>query len=261
MVARALRLLWAYRVIRWSLSFVFLYSGATKLADPGAFAVLIDAYGILPDALLMPVAVGLPTLEVAAAIGLIMDIRGPLAVIGALLAVFMAVLAYGLWMGLDVDCGCFGPDDIESRAYHGLREAFYRDLAMMAGIFCLYGWRYFRSIRPVGYPCISTGDERRIENEQLGQDEVCVDRPGSFYVHGRRDRVGRRLFEENSHSKRSPLAGRPDHVNGYKLIGTEELKVWIDAKKDILIVDTMPYEDSYKKSTCQARQFLFPSRR
>ena len=36
-------------------------------------------------------------------------------------------------------------------------------------------------------------------------------------------------------------------AGGYKLVGTEELKSWIDAKKDILIVDTMPYEDSYKK--------------
>jgi thiosulfate/3-mercaptopyruvate sulfurtransferase len=34
---------------------------------------------------------------------------------------------------------------------------------------------------------------------------------------------------------------------GYKILATEELKGWIDQKKDMLIVDTMPYEDSYKK--------------
>ena len=34
---------------------------------------------------------------------------------------------------------------------------------------------------------------------------------------------------------------------GYDLVTTEELKNWIDSGKDILIVDTMPYEDSYKK--------------
>ncbi len=33
----------------------------------------------------------------------------------------------------------------------------------------------------------------------------------------------------------------------YKVISTAELKGWIDQKKDILIVDTMPYDDSYKK--------------
>lgn len=34
---------------------------------------------------------------------------------------------------------------------------------------------------------------------------------------------------------------------GYKIVSTEELKAWIDQKKNMLIVDTMPYEDSYKK--------------
>ena len=145
----ALASIWTYRLIRWLWSFVFLYAGATKLADPKAFAALIDAYGIVPDQLLMPVAVGLPLLEVATAIGLIADVRGSLAVISGLMAVFIAILVYGIRMGLDVDCGCFGPEDIESRAYHGLREALYRDLAMAVGIVYLYGWRRFRSVGPM----------------------------------------------------------------------------------------------------------------
>ena len=33
----------------------------------------------------------------------------------------------------------------------------------------------------------------------------------------------------------------------YKVVTTPELKGWIDQKKEMLIVDTMPYEDSYKK--------------
>ena len=52
---------------------------------------------------------------------------------------------------------------------------------------------------------------------------------------------------------------RQTAAGGYKLVGTEELKGWIDAKKDMLIVDTMPYEDSYKKEHIPgAKQFLFP---
>lgn len=35
---------------------------------------------------------------------------------------------------------------------------------------------------------------------------------------------------------------------GYDVVNTAELKKWIDEKKDILIVDTMPLEDSYKKN-------------
>jgi len=46
---------------------------------------------------------------------------------------------------------------------------------------------------------------------------------------------------------------------GYKIVSTPELRVWLDEKKDMLIVDTMPYEDSYKKQHIPgAVQFEFP---
>jgi uncharacterized membrane protein YphA (DoxX/SURF4 family) len=140
---------WAYTVARCALAAVFLWAGTAKLADPRAFATLIDAYGLVPAPLLMPLAIGLPAAEVIAAVGLLADIRGALAVISTLLTLFISVLVYGIRMGLDVDCGCFAPEDIESRAYHGLRAALERDLVMAAGIAFLYGWRRFGSLRPV----------------------------------------------------------------------------------------------------------------
>ncbi|MBW2195505.1 MAG: rhodanese-like domain-containing protein [Deltaproteobacteria bacterium] len=46
---------------------------------------------------------------------------------------------------------------------------------------------------------------------------------------------------------------------GYKIVTTDELKAWIDQNKDMVIVDTMPYEKSYKKNHVEsAVQFLFP---
>ena len=46
---------------------------------------------------------------------------------------------------------------------------------------------------------------------------------------------------------------------GYDVVTTEELKKWIDSGKDMVIVDTMPYEDSFKKNHVPgAVQFLFP---
>jgi rhodanese-related sulfurtransferase len=46
---------------------------------------------------------------------------------------------------------------------------------------------------------------------------------------------------------------------GYDVVSTEELKQWIDSGKDMVIVDTMPYEASYKKNHVPgAVQFLFP---
>lgn len=46
---------------------------------------------------------------------------------------------------------------------------------------------------------------------------------------------------------------------GYDVISTEELHKAIEAGGDMLIIDTMPYEDSYKKNHIPgAKQFLFP---
>lgn len=46
---------------------------------------------------------------------------------------------------------------------------------------------------------------------------------------------------------------------GYKILTTAELKGWIDQKKPMLIVDTMPYEDSFKKQHIPgAVQMEFP---
>jgi len=128
---------------------IFIYAGSVKLLEPKTFAVLIEAYGIVPDFLLMPLAVALPALEVITGIGLVFDIEGCVAMIAGLLALFIAILSYGIWMGLDVDCGCFGPEDPETEAFHGLRWSLYRDLVMMAGVVILYGWRRYRAIKPV----------------------------------------------------------------------------------------------------------------
>lgn len=46
---------------------------------------------------------------------------------------------------------------------------------------------------------------------------------------------------------------------GYELISMKDLKAKIDGKEDMLIIDTMPYEASYKKQHIPtAVQFLFP---
>ena len=46
---------------------------------------------------------------------------------------------------------------------------------------------------------------------------------------------------------------------GYDVVGTLELKQWIDTGRDLVIVDTMPLDASYKKNHVPgAVQFLFP---
>jgi len=48
---------------------LFLYAGINKLLDPRSFSIVIDAFGLVPDPLIMTVAVALPILEILAAVG------------------------------------------------------------------------------------------------------------------------------------------------------------------------------------------------
>lgn len=140
---------WIYRGVRIVYVVLFLYAGINKLLEPRSFAIVIDAFGLVPDPLIMPIAVALPILEIVAAVGLVFDVRGSLGLVTGLLVFFMAVVSYGLWMGLDIDCGCFGPGDLEGEAYSGLRPALYRNLLLTVGIAYLYTWRFMRDFRPV----------------------------------------------------------------------------------------------------------------
>ena len=142
---------WIYRVGRLILGMIFLYSGISKLIDPQSFAVIIEAFGLVPEILIDPIALGLPVLEIIVAFGLLFDIRGSLAVTTALMVLFIAILGYAIHMGLDIDCGCFGPDDPEAEAFHGLRLALCRDGVIMVGIIYLYIWRWTNSVKPVEF--------------------------------------------------------------------------------------------------------------
>ena len=137
--------IWPYRGVRIILAVIFLWAGVVKILDPDSFAIILEAYELLPNSWIMPVAVGLPALEILAAIGLLFDLRGSLVVVTGLLVLFLAILSYGIWLGLDIDCGCFGPGDPEGEAYKGLRPALYRDIVLLAGVAYLYVWRLRRS--------------------------------------------------------------------------------------------------------------------
>jgi uncharacterized membrane protein YphA (DoxX/SURF4 family) len=155
-----------YKISRLILGGIFIYAGSIKLLEPKTFVILIEAYGIVPESLLMPVAIILPILEVAAGIGLLFDIEGTLSMIAGLVVLFIAILGYGIWMGLDVDCGCFGSENPESEAFHGLKASLYRDLIILSGIVFIYIWRRYRSIRPVKITLIikNTMGKRRTDD-------------------------------------------------------------------------------------------------
>ncbi|MBU1139170.1 MAG: DoxX family membrane protein [Proteobacteria bacterium] len=134
-------LTWMARISRWLISVPFLYAGITKLADPQSFAVVIAGFGLLPEPLLMPAALLLPLLEIIVAAGLLCNVRICLPAAATLMILFIAVLSYGIRLGLDVDCGCFGPEDPE-QAYHNLWSALFRDLGFLIPILYLFWFQY-----------------------------------------------------------------------------------------------------------------------
>ncbi|MDK9708840.1 MAG: DoxX family protein [Desulforhopalus sp.] len=138
-------LLWGDRLARWGIAMVFGYAAVPKLLDVQGFAKIIEAYGILADFLILPVAIILPVIEVVLAIGLLCN--GWTSKVGsmALLLLFIALLSYSIWVGLDIDCGCFGPEDPEYSAFHGLRTALLRDVGMCLPL--IYSFWYHRKKR------------------------------------------------------------------------------------------------------------------
>lgn len=132
--------IWPYRIARLILAVVFVWAGTTKLMAPKAFSQLIAEYGLVPENLLLAVAIGLPVLELLAGLGLIFDFRGCLEITTALILLFIGILWFGILKGLDLDCGCFSPEELGQ--YNGLKDALYRDLLFLLLAVYLFWWRW-----------------------------------------------------------------------------------------------------------------------
>jgi uncharacterized membrane protein YphA (DoxX/SURF4 family) len=132
-----------YHLLRLGLAAIFIYAGLLKLLNPRVFAHALAQYELLPDALLPLVALGLPAAEVLAGLGLVLDLRFSLLAIQGMLLLFLLVLGYAIFRGLDIDCGCFTMDELAERS--SVQAAFFRDVVMMGGVFFLLWARQFRS--------------------------------------------------------------------------------------------------------------------
>jgi hypothetical protein len=101
----------AERGAQFALGAIFAAAGALKWADPRALADGIHAYRILPPALIDPLALGLPVLEIVLGVCLAAGWRARRAALGILLLslVFLAALLQARLRRLDLQCACFGP--------------------------------------------------------------------------------------------------------------------------------------------------------
>ncbi len=92
---------------------VFVDAGLAKLRHRSVVPGVVANYRLLPDALVAPVAAGLPVAELGLGLGLIAGVfvGGPLRLLGvlaaALLVVFAAAMAVNIRRGRrSIDCGC-----------------------------------------------------------------------------------------------------------------------------------------------------------
>jgi len=123
------------RLSRGALAVVMIWAAVSKLGDPPGFAQTIFAYGLLPMALIAPLALALPWLEALTALGLLLGVarRSAAALILALMLAFMGGLGFNLAKGNPVDCGCFGASKAQrtrEQRLFDMKMAMLRDLGL-----------------------------------------------------------------------------------------------------------------------------------
>jgi len=108
------RIRWIGLALRVLLGGAFLYAAWLKLREPWMlFAMAVDAYQLLPQWAVILVARTLPWAELLLGLLLIAGkwMRFTSAAVSALLAGFLAMMAFTYLKGMQIDCGCFGSGD------------------------------------------------------------------------------------------------------------------------------------------------------
>ncbi|MFC0625187.1 MauE/DoxX family redox-associated membrane protein [Kribbella deserti] len=133
---------WFSTLARLVLGAVMLVAGALKIGDPEQSRLAVAAYELLPKALEQPIGWGLPFVEVA--IGLLLIVgygtRAAAAVSAVLMVVFIAAVASAWARGLAIDCGCFGGGGKVAPGQTKYLQEILRDLGLLA----LAVWLWFR---------------------------------------------------------------------------------------------------------------------
>ena len=95
----------------------------------GAFIKILSSCSLLPDALIFPVAIGLPVAQLVAGVGLVFDLRGSLKVSCCVLLMSLAVLAYGILPNVNPDCSFFPAEPM--LPHKSLPSALLRDAGLL----------------------------------------------------------------------------------------------------------------------------------
>ena len=96
-------------VVRTLLGAVFIYSCAGKIADPSAFAAVVANYQLLSPHWVSLTAVIFPWIEAVCGLALISGRyeNGAALLVSLMMALFIGIMLYNSYRGLNVACGCF----------------------------------------------------------------------------------------------------------------------------------------------------------
>jgi len=130
-----------YHLSRLILAGIFIYAGVTKGNNPVEFAGQVANYQLLPYAWNYLVAATLPYLELLCGTLLLLNkrVRPALLVLFALNLIFMLALGSLIVRGIDIDCGCFGPEAAEKTSP---ALALLRDTGIMVLLILTWTLRY-----------------------------------------------------------------------------------------------------------------------
>ncbi|MFJ1702374.1 MauE/DoxX family redox-associated membrane protein [Kitasatospora sp. NPDC088346] len=133
---------WFGLVVRLALAVVWGWAGLAKVSDPAEAAQAVRAYEILPESLVKPIGYGLPFLELALAVLLLIGLGTRIvAVISAvLLLAFIGGIASAWARGISIDCGCFGGGGTVDASKTEYLQEILRD----SGFLLLALWLIFR---------------------------------------------------------------------------------------------------------------------
>lgn len=109
---------------------VFVYAGVLKAWNPQAFLDDVRSFDLLGDPWAAWLAMGLPWLEIFAGLAIMTGLLrcGGLLVLNGALGVFLAVIAFSWYRGIDIRCGCFGSAEASSNYV----ELIVRDVLLLA---------------------------------------------------------------------------------------------------------------------------------
>lgn len=106
-------ILWITKIF---IGLIFVLSGIEKIAEPAGFSDAIANYKLMPNFIINFFAISIPWIELVCGILLIFNknIKENAFIYISLMSIFTIMVLIAVLRGLDIDCGCFGTQNVQA---------------------------------------------------------------------------------------------------------------------------------------------------